>query len=242
MTAESTKERFDRDQVVMFSQILGSHNLDVTESITNIIRGTASDLTEPQERIRERIMDAAAARFIRFGFRGANMGDVADDAGMGKGTLYSYFGGKKALLLACVAREKLKLVPEIEAVLDLPVAERIEAYLKVMLRFVLTAPLTSSLLTGTGDLMILFEEIGYDHDQFQADMDRVVAFLISLITPVTPNLSATERQKLAMIVATVSQLPAHLSDPHRQLGLSIDEFVDIYAAVLARGIANTVST
>jgi AcrR family transcriptional regulator len=223
----------------MFSQILGSHNLDITESITNIVSGPASDLAEPQERIRERIMDAATARFIRFGFRGANMGDVADDAGLGKGTLYSYFGGKKALLLACVVREKLKLVPKIEAVLDLPMAERIEAFLKVMLRFVLTAPLTSSLLKGEGELMIIFEEIGYN--EFQADSDRNVAFLRSLITPVTPNLSAAERQKLAAMVAAVSYLPVHLADSRSRLGLSIDEFVDVYAGVLARGIASTVT-
>jgi len=61
----------------------------------------------PRQRRPERllsIVDAATEVFARTGFSGAQMADVAREAGVSVGTLYNYVEGKAALLLLCAER------------------------------------------------------------------------------------------------------------------------------------------
>jgi AcrR family transcriptional regulator len=55
------------------------------------------------ERTRQ-ILDAAMAVFARLGFRQARMDDIAEDAGVSKGTLYLYFKSKDDLIAAILRR------------------------------------------------------------------------------------------------------------------------------------------
>jgi len=50
---------------------------------------------------RAAVIAAATAAFGREGFANARIGDIADAAGVGKGTVYEYFASKEDLLLAC---------------------------------------------------------------------------------------------------------------------------------------------
>ncbi len=50
------------------------------------------------------ILDAAERLFMRHGYRKSSMDDVAREAGMAKGTVYSYYAGKEALFLALMDR------------------------------------------------------------------------------------------------------------------------------------------
>jgi len=54
---------------------------------------------------RERIMDAAVSNFKRFGFAKTSVDDIARQAQVGKGTIYSYFRSKEEILIALVDRE-----------------------------------------------------------------------------------------------------------------------------------------
>ena len=60
---------------------------------------TVGRLAQKEEK-RERILEAAAAIFARRGFSGAVMADIAEEAGIGKGTLYEYFDSKEDLFFA----------------------------------------------------------------------------------------------------------------------------------------------
>ena len=53
---------------------------------------------------REQLLDAAAAVFLERDLTQATMGDVAEAAGVAKGTVYLYFDSKSALLTALRAR------------------------------------------------------------------------------------------------------------------------------------------
>ncbi|WBO23886.1 helix-turn-helix domain-containing protein [Sphingomonas abietis] len=46
---------------------------------------------------RERLLEAAAAEFLRHGFAGANVGKIAGAAGVSKKTVYVHFASKEAL-------------------------------------------------------------------------------------------------------------------------------------------------
>jgi AcrR family transcriptional regulator len=64
-----------------------------------VIRQRAIQAEDKQER-HQAILDAAARLLARSPDRIANMADVADEAGVAKGTVYLYFPSKEELLLA----------------------------------------------------------------------------------------------------------------------------------------------
>jgi AcrR family transcriptional regulator len=69
-------------------------------------------------RKRRQILDGARRVFLAHGFDAASMSDIADDAGVSKGTLYVYFDSKEDLFRALVAEEKAAQFPAIFAALD----------------------------------------------------------------------------------------------------------------------------
>src|SRR5262245_37262483 len=63
----------------------------------------------------EEILDAAVKLFARHGFAGADTQVLADQLGVGKGTLYRYFPSKERLFLAAVDRVMRRLKAAIDA-------------------------------------------------------------------------------------------------------------------------------
>src|SRR5215471_19390831 len=65
-----------------------------------------SALSEPDERQQreERILDAAAAMLVRWGYRKTTIDDVAREAGVGKGTIYLHWKDKNELFRAAILR------------------------------------------------------------------------------------------------------------------------------------------
>lgn len=90
---------------------------------------------ELQERRRAEILNAATAVFAEHGFAAADVQEIADKTGVGKGTVYRYFPSKEELFLAAVdhGMRNLKLAVDAAAVsakqpLD-RIAEGVLAYL-----------------------------------------------------------------------------------------------------------------
>ncbi len=80
------------------------------------------------ERLAE-VVQAAMAVFARAGFHQARMEDIAQEAGLAKGTLYLYFRGKDDLIAAILRRlfsGELRAVEELQSV-DAPAQERLLA-------------------------------------------------------------------------------------------------------------------
>jgi AcrR family transcriptional regulator len=71
--------------------------------------------TQPDERQQreERILDAAAALLLRWGFRKTTIDDVAREAGVGKGTIYLHWKDKNALFFAAVMRAQQRAGVEV---------------------------------------------------------------------------------------------------------------------------------
>lgn len=57
---------------------------------------------------RERILDAALEKFQQFGFLKTTVDEIARQAQVGKGTIYSYFKNKEEVLIALVDREFMR--------------------------------------------------------------------------------------------------------------------------------------
>lgn len=62
----------------------------------------------------KKILDAATAMFLEFGFAGASLERIAASAGVGKATLYSRYSGKEALFSEVVARSAARILRGID--------------------------------------------------------------------------------------------------------------------------------
>ncbi len=96
----------------------------------------ATDATLRDSRTQQ-ILDAAARLFARHGYADADTQLLADEMGVGKGTLYRYFPSKKALFLAAADRVmrqlRIQIDDSIEGVLD-PL-DRIAVAIRTFLSF-----------------------------------------------------------------------------------------------------------
>ncbi|MCC4310118.1 TetR/AcrR family transcriptional regulator [Alcanivorax marinus] len=86
---------------------------------------------------RARILTAARDRFAREGFRRAEVKAIAEDAGVGKATIYQFFPSKDALLLT-VVEENLTVIRDLvlrELLSGAPPLERLEQVCRTVARF-----------------------------------------------------------------------------------------------------------
>ncbi|MBF0349708.1 MAG: TetR/AcrR family transcriptional regulator [SAR324 cluster bacterium] len=63
------------------------------------------------------ILNAAREHFFRYGFKKANVEEIAHDAGVGKGTVYNYFDNKEALFIRCAEQDYQSIREQLKKVL-----------------------------------------------------------------------------------------------------------------------------
>lgn len=66
----------------------------------------------------DQVLEGARAVFLRDGFDGASVDDIAREAGVSKATLYAYFPDKQLLFKEICAQECLRQTQEVEAEID----------------------------------------------------------------------------------------------------------------------------
>ncbi|MCU4652355.1 TetR/AcrR family transcriptional regulator [Roseibacterium sp. SDUM158016] len=88
----------------------------------------------------DQVIDGAKAVFLREGFEGASVDEIARDAGVSKATLYSYFPDKQHLFLAVLETECAQQA-EVEILLDathLSVEDTLRMICKTLITFFLS--------------------------------------------------------------------------------------------------------
>ena len=79
---------------------------------------------ERQQQTRAELLAAAQRVFLRDGFHGASMSEIAEDAGYTFGAVYSNFQNKDDLFLAVIDAEEQRRVPlHVDFLLDAPSLE-----------------------------------------------------------------------------------------------------------------------
>lgn len=76
---------------------------------------TTGARTDPAQ-TRDAILRAARQRFLHYGYRKTTIDEIASDAGVGKGTVYLYFGGKEDILLNLVHEVKRDITERMRAI------------------------------------------------------------------------------------------------------------------------------
>jgi AcrR family transcriptional regulator len=96
---------------------------------------------------RERILRAAAAVIIRQGYDRATMGDIADEAGVSRGTVYLSFNGKEELFEALLYWEWTRYAKTwLDAIESDPRGGTVGGYYRAVFRAVNSRPLIASML------------------------------------------------------------------------------------------------
>jgi AcrR family transcriptional regulator len=80
--------------------------------------GTAGSPLANDDRTRSAILDAAAARYARYGPRKTTMEEVARTAGFSRATVYKYFANKDALYRALLDRDTRDFIDEVKACVE----------------------------------------------------------------------------------------------------------------------------
>ena len=92
-----------------------------------------------REDVREAILEATNRLLARYGYRKMTMDDLAREVGIGKGTLYLYFGSKEEIALSHIDHIVERLKERLQAIAreDAPVTERLREMLitRVLFRF-----------------------------------------------------------------------------------------------------------
>ncbi len=104
--------------------------MNTREIISDPRRPSSSGREEKKAEVRRRILEAAKEIFFRDGFMGANLDEIAELAGVAKGTLYRYFDNKAQIYLAVLSRKAQRFEKKLHAALD-PKATPAEALVRV---------------------------------------------------------------------------------------------------------------
>jgi len=135
----------------------GQSRIDVSAPL----QGRKPDERQQRE---ERILDAAAALLVRWGYRKTTIDDVAREAGVGKGTIYLHWKDKNDLFRAAIMRANQLLSQDImQRIADDPeggLPHRLWAHGMVA---ALDNPLMAAIVKGQPDI---FQGLikGFDHD------------------------------------------------------------------------------
>lgn len=189
-----------------------------------------------QARKRERILAAAVERFTAYGYRKTSVEDVANAAGVAKGTVYLYYRSKPELLLHAVAWEKRTYLSRLEPLWqrDMPAADRLRELIALGLVMKQKMPLVTRLTGGDHELALAMQEVDVAvlQDIGELQMQVVVALLDAATGEELPRaeLEARGRVLIDAIFAVMT------SEPMMPTTMPLDDYARRMAALLVSGV------
>ena len=135
------------------------------------------ELSRRQERAR-RILDAAAALILRWGFQKTTLDDVSKQAGVAKGTMYLHWKTREELFQALITREKLEMARDFKQRID---TEQAGATLREIIRHLTLALMRRPLLKAVliRDIDVL-GKLAHSGQTNAASSEKIAGFKIYL--------------------------------------------------------------
>ncbi len=199
--------------------------------------GSADD---PKEIKRKRILGAAAALFCNIGYRKTNIADVAQKAGVAKGTVYLYVKSKEELLVYAIVEEKKRYIGGLRQLLapDKTPEQRLREWIKQVFVLGNEMPLTSKVLSGDPDILAaVFSYMDAHKEEHFSEMQ--LGFISHLIREAAEAgvLGEDEIADRAKVLLGLAYFAGMLSNEQIRFGLTVDRFADTLADMLTRGTA-----
>ena len=163
-------------------------------------------LDERQAR-EERILDAAAALLIRWGYRKTTVDDVAREAGVGKGTIYLHWKDKSALFAATLRRASRRLITyTIQQIAADPAGGLPHRLWTHSMLAAFSDPLMAAVMSGQSDILqgltsvfpaAALQQMAGDYEEYIVRLQR--AGLIRTDLPVSVITLLTSALKIGLI-------------------------------------------
>jgi AcrR family transcriptional regulator len=194
--------------------------------------------TLQKENIRDEILNATDRLLVRYGYKKMTIDDLAQEVGIGKGTVYLYFTSKEEIALSHVDRivERMKERLKEIAAADAPPDERLREMLltRVLFRFDSVQHYTQSLndLLAALRPQLLARRRGY----FEAEAKLFAEVLNEGNKIKTFTFSDALETAKTLMLATNSLLPYSLSTKELGERSEIKERVEQLADLLLEGL------
>jgi AcrR family transcriptional regulator len=192
--------------------------------------------TARQERA-HRILDAAAALILRWGYNKTTIDDIARQAGVAKGTIYLHWNTREALFAALMRREKLALADDLkQRVAQDPTGASLHGLLKHSALALMRRPLLKAVLLRD---MEVIGKLVHSEQSGTAYVERLAGFTTYLTLLREHELVRTDlslRSQVYMVSAIF--MGFFLVSPlmPNEFELSDEEFADLLAETVHRAL------
>ncbi|MEM7160715.1 MAG: helix-turn-helix domain-containing protein [Myxococcota bacterium] len=196
------------------------------------LAGRDPGLSPKKEETRRRIIDGATALIRDRGLRRTSMEEIAERAGVSRGTLYTYAKSKEDIVIMALAEEQLE---QRRSILDLDVAprERLELLIADSIACFERMPLLARMVRGDADLLRSLERRPEVLEAFAGlDDERVWVGVIREAFGVTRG----RAKRLAGTLLAVARVGPHLVDGAVERGRSPGELAEELAGLIVNGI------
>jgi AcrR family transcriptional regulator len=196
------------------------------------------DPDDSKARKRKRIVEAATEVFIKHGYRKANVDEIAELAGVAKGTIYLYFKNKSELLLAATIEEKKRYFTKLKPIFEPGVegAERLRMYLRAAFMLAWEMPMISRLMSGDREMLMALSEMD---DSVQQAASQIPVEILSAILDEAAAPHRWTQEELAdrarVLIGLVHSAGAFADERIRQ-GLDFERFAGILADLITDGV------
>jgi len=196
------------------------------------------DPKDPKERKRLQIVRAATDLFVKQGYRKTSMSEVAEHAGVAKGTVYLYAKTKADLLLQAIAEEKRRYVVVLKPILrgDYAPRERLKLWLRTTLVLNTEMPLVSRLITGDREILSVLEEVEAEVQRKAVDiqLDFVAEMLDTAARP--HRWTASELRDRARVLLGLLYSSGHFAEEWVRGWLSCERFAELLTDMIVDGV------
>lgn len=185
-----------------------------------------------RKRREERILDAAAALLVRWGYRKTTIDDVAREAGVGKGTIYLHWKDKNALFVSAILRVQQQAGEEImQRIADDPQGGLFHRMWTHSMLAALSYPLLATILKGRTDIFqglagafdpTMINQLSGSYEEYIVQLQH--AGLIRADVPVSTIVFLTSALKIGAITTPDLLGPEH-TPPLEQLTDEVSEML-----------------
>lgn len=197
------------------------------------------DGEDPKVVKKRKILQAAVDLFVHHGYRKTSISDIANRAGVAKGTVYLYYQNKPEILIHAVADEKARYIGEVKPILDPGLAprERLKRWIAMVFRLGSRMPLTSRLLDGDPEFLTpMFAYLDNHQDEGWEQMQE--AFIRQMVEDALGDhrLTGIEVGDRVKVLASLPYVARVFLNERIRRGLSMERFADLLATLIVDGL------
>ncbi len=193
---------------------------------------------DPKERKRLLIVRAATELFARQGYRRTNVAQVAERAGVAKGTVYLHFSKKPELLLHAVVEEKRRYLERVAHLFSpaLDPVDRLRLWLEAAFTLGEEMPLIARLLGGDREILSVLYELGtgMGRDWKLMQVEIIAQMIADAIGPTA--LTRSEIEDRARMLLGLVFFAGSIPDPRVRGELSTSRYAELLARTIADGL------